>query len=117
MRRASTSALACLAFGIAGLTQASTHPSSAWNSVPSITVQVAGIDLSSEVGQRVLYRRLQGAAESACSHLDTSRSLMVKRQFRRCVKETITEAAAKVRHPAFLLYANSRLALAAGQSR
>src|SRR5688572_28376443 len=83
----------------------------AWNSVPTLTVPVAGLDLASEAGQRVLYRRLQGAAETACSSLDTSRSLAIRRQFRRCVKETIAKALGQVRHPAFVAYAKARLAL------
>jgi UrcA family protein len=85
--------------------------SGAWNSIPTVTVQVAGLDLASEAGQRVLYRRLQGAAETACSSLDTSRSLAIRRQFRRCVKETIAKALTQVRHPGFVAYAEQRLAL------
>jgi UrcA family protein len=103
--------LACVVAIVGAPFATASTATGAWNSTPTVTVHVAGLDLASEAGQRVLYRRLQAASETACSSLDTSRSLSIRRQFRRCVKETIAKALTQVRHPGFVAYAEQRLAL------
>jgi len=70
---------------------------------PSLTVQFADLDISGTAGARVLYRRLQHAAETVCAPLD-DRNLALHLRFNQCVQTAINTAVAKVDRPALTAY-------------
>ena len=71
--------------------------------VPSVVVRFADLDLSRSEGARVLFRRLQGAAETVCAPLD-DRQLARHMHFLACVRSAISAAVSKVDQPALTTY-------------
>ena len=72
-------------------------------SVPSIVVHFADLDLSRSEGAAVLYQRLNGAAETVCAPLD-GRHLGRHMSFKACVQAAISAALAKVDQRALAAY-------------
>jgi len=70
---------------------------------PSIVVHFADLDLSRSEGARVLYQRLQGAAETVCAPLD-DRNLARHMRFKECVQSAVSTAVAKVDQPTSAAY-------------
>lgn len=66
--------------------------------VISIKVSYQGLDIHSKAGAKVLYGRLQAAAERACDVMpySTIRSLTVLRESRACYKQALSTAVKKV---------------------
>ena len=66
--------------------------------VISVKVSYQGLDIHSKAGAKVLYGRLQAAAERACDVLpySTIRSLTVLRESRACYKQALSTAVTKV---------------------
>ena len=63
--------------------------------VPSVAVHYADLDLTTDAGVRVLYRRLQFASQRVCRSLE-SRELARAIRYRACYDQALTEAVAKV---------------------
>ena len=76
---------------------ASTHP---FNEIegPKASVSYADLNLESEEGVRVLYRRLQHASREVCSpkSLKITRSPFINYQVRGCYRHTLSDAINKV---------------------
>jgi len=75
--------------------------------VKSEVVHYGDLRLISAVGAAVLYGRLRGAAERACSPLDGRQPSQAGR-YRACVDEAITKAVADVNEPVLTTYHESK---------
>ncbi|HEU4627647.1 MAG TPA: UrcA family protein [Steroidobacteraceae bacterium] len=75
--------------------------------VKSETVRYDDLRLISAVGAAVLYGRLRGAAERACSPLDGKSAQLVSR-YRACVDEAVAKAVAQVNEPVLTKYYESK---------
>jgi UrcA family protein len=64
----------------------------------AVEVRYADLNLASEEGADVLFRRIDNAARQVCG-LDTRQRGFVKRQARACHTETLRETVAKVDAP------------------
>ncbi len=63
--------------------------------VPTKTVRYQDLNLNTEVGVRVLYKRIHGAANMVCGNYDP-RDLAVARAHQVCVDRAVTDAVAAV---------------------
>jgi UrcA family protein len=63
--------------------------------VPAQTVRFQDLNLSTDAGVRVLYKRIQGAANQVCGDVD-GRDLMVARAHKACVDRAVADAVAAV---------------------
>ncbi len=75
---------------------------------PSVAVSIAGIDLDTEKGRSIVFRRLQRAAKTVC---EDGSFATVRRLTRptECVTSTMLHAIAQVKHPAFRAYAQTQM--------
>jgi UrcA family protein len=83
--------------GIASTAQAqaqAAHPAQA--SYDDVVVTYSDLNLDSAAGLKVLYARLEAAAERACGNEPASHSLQRKAQFRACVDSALNRAIDKV---------------------
>jgi UrcA family protein len=65
---------------------------------PSVRVNYAGLDLTSDQGARILYQRIAAAAERVCPSVD-SRDLAAVQADRVCRHKAIADAIAQVGNP------------------
>lgn len=86
-------AVAALGLGLAGTVHAGPK-------APSVTVQVADLDVAKAAGASALYQRLRAAAHSVCGY-PTSGDLAAKASARLCVDETLHRAVIAFDHPGF----------------
>lgn len=68
------------------------------DATPSVRVSYAGLDLASDEGARILYRRIASAAERVCEN-PGSRELTATWASRRCERKAIARAIAQVGNP------------------
>jgi len=61
-----------------------------------VVVSYSDLDLNSTAGNKVLYARLELAAEKACGNAPATRDLERKAQYRSCVQSTLNRAVDKV---------------------
>ena len=81
---------AALAVGmLAGVTHA------AEAEVPAQTVRFQDLNLNTDAGVQVLYKRIQGAANQVCGDID-GRDLVVARAHKACVERAVADAVATV---------------------
>jgi UrcA family protein len=71
--------------------------------VPSVVVRFADLDLSRSEGAKVLYQRLNSAAETVCAPYDAG-EIARHRNFTACVRTAVATAVAKVNRPALTEY-------------
>lgn len=76
---------------------------------PSISVKYSDLDLATEAGSRVLYRRLEVAAERVCPQIGHVSELRWNRDARHCIAASIERAAKQIPSPQFAEVAASRL--------
>jgi UrcA family protein len=62
---------------------------------PTKTVRYQDLNLNTEAGVQVLYKRIHGAANVVCGNYDV-RDLVVARAHKACVDRAVTEAVAAV---------------------
>jgi UrcA family protein len=77
--------------------------------VKSETVRYDDLRLISAVGAAVLYGRLRGAAERACSSLD-GKTPQLSSRYRACVDDTVAKAVAEVNEPVLTKFYESKRA-------
>jgi UrcA family protein len=82
------------------------HPSK-WHDVR--TVSYEGLDLSTEAGARVAYRRIQVAAQGVCSHLHTLVLGEQRKAWEVCVRDATARAVADIGAPGLTAYAATKL--------
>lgn len=75
--------------------------------VKSETVRYDDVRLISAVGAAVLYGRLRGAAERACSSLD-GKTAQLSSRYRACVDDAVSKAVADVNEPLLTKYYESK---------
>jgi len=73
------------------------------------TVSYAGLDLSTEAGARVAYRRIHSAAKGVCSHLYTLELGQRRHIWETCVRDTIARAVVDIGAPGLTAYAAPRI--------
>jgi UrcA family protein len=86
------SLFAACGLGVASLGAVAATPVS---DVPSITVRYGDLDLSTDQGTRILYRRLTGAANLVCPNAD-NRDLNGATQAAQCRATAISAAVKKI---------------------
>jgi UrcA family protein len=96
-RFATTMMMFALAFGLQSAYAA--PPGDA----PSVVIHFAGLDLSGSDGAKLLYRRLNGAAETVCAQFD-GRDIPRHANFKACVRTAVATAVATVNRPALTEY-------------
>jgi UrcA family protein len=64
----------------------------------SVVVKYGDLDLNTVDGVAALHARLRGAAQQACSQLD-SRVLGLREQYELCLSDAVTQSVAKVGNP------------------
>ena len=70
--------------------------------IPSVTVNYADLNLSTEAGSRALYGRLVVAARQVCpDSADTMLALRQNRDAQRCITATVQRAVKQIQHPKF----------------
>ena len=77
----------------------------------SVLVNIAGLDLSSDAGRDLAYRRLRRAAKRACIDVETPHNLS-SMLYSQCVNGALTGAVSQVSDPVFRRYAAKRLGIA-----
>jgi UrcA family protein len=77
----------------------------------SVLVNIAGLDLSTDVGRDLVYRKLRRAAKRACIDVETRHNLS-SMLYSQCVNGALTGALSQVSDPVFRRYAAERLGLA-----
>lgn len=75
----------------------------------SVAVSIAGIDLDSDEGRRIVFQKLKRAAKTVCSSLSDPHGLTRILLYKKCVDGALTEATGRVKHPAFQEYAYGRI--------
>ena len=78
--------------------------SAADSNSPSITVKYADLNLATPSGARVLYRRIEAAAHSACNYF----WFKTDADEARCVQNAIANAVTKVNQPALSAVYNAK---------
>jgi UrcA family protein len=73
------------------------------------TVSYAGLDLSTEAGARVAYRRIRSAAKGVCSHLHTLEPGQRRHIWETCVNDATARAVVDVGVPGLTAYATARI--------
>jgi len=68
------------------------------DATPSVRVSYAGLDLASDAGAQILYRRIANAAERVCEN-GGSRELTATWARRRCERQAIARAIEQVGNP------------------
>lgn len=102
--------LSCIAsLAVFAFASATAEASTRVSAPRSVSVSIAGIDLDSAAGQRIVFRRLKRAARIVCSDLGHSHSLTRVLLYEKCVDDALARAATDVTHGAFREYAYGRL--------
>lgn len=70
------------------------------------TVSYAGLDLSTEAGAQVAYRRIRVAAQGVCSHLHTLVLGEQRQAWEVCVRDATARAVADIGAPRLTAYAD-----------
>jgi UrcA family protein len=78
------------------------------------TVSYKGLDLSTEAGVRVAYRRIHVAAQSVCSHLHTLVLGQLRQRWEVCVRDATSRAVADIGAAGLTAYAAARLGAPVG---
>lgn len=65
----------------------------------SVVVNIAGIDLRTEAGRGLVYRKLKRAAKQACIDVESRHNLNRSTLYSQCVHDALTAAVAQVRYP------------------
>jgi UrcA family protein len=73
------------------------------------TVSYEGLDLSTEAGARVAYRRIHVAAQGVCSHLHTLVLGEQRHAWEVCVRDAMARAVADIGAPGLTAYAKARI--------
>ena len=73
-------------------------PTDAADNLAAVHVSYAGLDLSSEAGAAILYRRLKVAARQVCESLN-ERQLTQHARWAACYEKALTDAVAQVNQP------------------
>jgi len=73
------------------------------------TVSYAGLDLSTEAGARVAYRRIHSAAQGVCSYLYTLEPGQRRHIWDTCVRDAIARAVVGIGAPGLTAYATARI--------
>jgi len=90
-------ALAAGALVFAGLHTTTAQAEVSWGSTPQVVVRYADVNLSTEYGVQVLYRRLQAAARQVCSTYEGHNNLLSNRaKWQACYDQALAGAVAKV---------------------
>jgi UrcA family protein len=100
------SLLAVCGLGAASLAASAATPIPE-SDAPSITVRYGDLDLSTDKGTRVLYRRLSGAANLVCPRVD-NRDLTQATLAAQCRSDAIAKAVKKVNNAHLAEIASSR---------
>ena len=77
----------------------------------SVLVNIAGLDLSSDAGRELVYRKLRRAAKRACVDVERRHHLS-SMLYSQCVTGALTGAVSQVSDPVFRRYAAERLGIA-----
>ena len=95
LRKKLYTGLSCL-LGTLAASGAMSSPAGAHEETPiSKVVRFGDLDLTTLAGARVLYRRIQAAAEDVCT-LPISRSLVIREEGRVCMRTAIDKAVRQV---------------------
>jgi UrcA family protein len=73
------------------------------------TVSYAGLDLSTEAGARVAYRRIHSAAQGVCRDLYTLEPGQRRHIYETCIRDTISRAVTDIGAPGLTAYATARI--------
>jgi UrcA family protein len=93
---ATTLAAASLVFGVAGAASAQSAPV---DNVPSMTVRLADVDLSSKAGARTAMQRIETAADAVCGGQPEARDWTRRAFYDQCRSNAIKGAVASVGRP------------------
>jgi UrcA family protein len=78
--------------------------------VPSIAVKYSDLNLATEEGSRVLYRRLEAAAGKVCPQIGYVTELRQNRETRQCIAASVKRAAKQIQSAQFAkVVADSKL--------
>jgi UrcA family protein len=77
----------------------------------SVLVDIAGLDLGSDAGRDLVYRKLRRAAKRACIDIETRHNLS-SMLYSQCVNDALTGAVSQVSDPVFRRYAAERIGIA-----
>ena len=77
--------------------------------VPSVVVKYDDLNLGTDEGSRVLYNRLEFAAERVCPRVGYVTELKRNEDARRCITASVERAAKQIKSPKFAEVAASRL--------
>jgi UrcA family protein len=77
----------------------------------SVLVNIAGLDLSTEAGRDLVFKKLRRAAKRACIDVE-SRHNLSPMLYSQCVNDAVTGAVSQVSDPVFRRYASQRLGIA-----
>jgi UrcA family protein len=95
---APTASCCLLAFVLFGCVSRAVSDLSHSEGVPQKKVSYAGLDLNSEEGARILFRRLKFAAGQVCEPLEGQR-LEQKQRWRECYERALANAVTQVNYP------------------
>lgn len=79
------------------------------NTIEVRTVSYAGLDLNTEAGARVAYRRIHAAARGVCSYLYTLEPGQRRYIWDTCVRDATARAVVDIGAPGLTAYATSRI--------
>ena len=77
--------------------------------VPSVVVKYDDLNLATKEGSRVLYNRLESAAERVCPRVGVVTELRRNQEVRQCVTASVERAVKEVRSPQLAEVAASKL--------
>ena len=100
--RAAAATLACAAPVLAQSSLAQTS-----DTVPSVAVKYGDLDLGSPAGARVLFRRIEAAAKTACGGAPDIRQLDQLARFEACRRSAVARAVVAVDSPMLTAMAHS----------
>jgi UrcA family protein len=72
------------------------------------TVSYAGLDLNTEAGAQIAYRRIHSAAKGVCGHLYTLELGLRRHLWDTCVRDAISRAVADIGAPRLTAYARAQ---------
>jgi len=88
------------AFGTAALGTLTAPAGAAEEAVPSKTVRFDDLDITKPAGAKVLYRRIQAAAQEVCQIVPMTREMQLMSIEHACIVRAIDNAVRKVNAPA-----------------
>lgn len=77
--------------------------------VPAISVKYSDLNLATESGSRILYRRLEAAAKHVCPDIGYVTELRQNREARQCIAAAVERAAKQIPSAQFAEVAGSKL--------